>query len=71
MNSGTDMVKLAVEALEKDKRYQQVLSGVEDEQTRKKIDDIVKKFIVDMSKGFSAFAEPDIKQKLLEMIKRG
>jgi hypothetical protein len=71
MNSGTDMVKLAVEALEKDKRYQQVLSGVEDEQTRKKIDDIVKKFIVDMSKGFSAFVEPDIKQKLLEMIKRG
>jgi len=71
MNSQVDMTKLVVEALEKDQRYKQVLSGVEDEQTRKKIDDIVKKFIVDMSKGFSVFVEPDIKQKLLEMIKRG
>lgn len=55
--------------LENDDRYKRVLSSV-DEQTRGRIDTFVKDFISQLSDGLSKLDDPEVKRRLLEILKR-
>ena len=45
MTDEIDLKELTLKRLDEDDKYKKVLSSVEDEETRKKIDSIVKNFI--------------------------
>lgn len=66
-----ELKELTLDRLASDEKYKKVLSNVEDEETRKKIDSIVKEFIGELSEGLSKLDDPEIRKKLTEFIKHG
>lgn len=64
-----DLKKQTLQRLDVDDRYQRVLASVDDE-TKKKIDAIVRSFIGELADGLSKFQEPEIAKKLIELRKK-
>lgn len=65
-----DLKRMTLQRLDENERYRLLLLGV-DEQTRAKIDGLVKAFIGDLSDSLSKLNEPEVKKKLMEMLKHG
>lgn len=70
MTNRVDLKEFTLKRLDDDDRYQKVLSNV-DEETRKKINSIIRSFIGDLSESLSKFDDPEIKKKLREILKDG
>ena len=56
--------------LDGDDKYQKVLSSV-DEETRKRIDQIVRGFISDLADGLEKLKDPEVAKKLAGLRKNG
>lgn len=67
MNNRIDLKTRTLEKLKTDEKYNKVLSNV-DEETQKKIDDIVRNFIGNLSEQLSKLDDPEIKKKITELL---
>jgi hypothetical protein len=65
----SDLKKETLKRLDEDDRYQKVISNV-DEETKKKIDAIVRSFIGELAEGLSKLNDPEIIKKLQELRKK-
>lgn len=71
----TDEVKpglkqMTLQRLDHDDKYKKVLSAV-DEETRRRIDAIVRGFVGELSDELSKLAEPEVRKRLMELMKDG
>lgn len=67
MNNRIDLKARTLEKLKTDEKYNKVLSNV-DEETQKKINDIVVNLIGNLSEQLSKLDDPEIKKKIAELL---